>query len=248
MSGIAREIVRRSARHFPAFYEFQGAARRRLNLALGRVHDGDYQYFRAFRGKNATIIDVGANIGQSIASLSVVCGACTTHSFEPNPEVFRRLERFVRHRPASFVYNQALGSQEGVMRLHVPYLGRLCLSQLASLKTPDAAELCRVLRLWHFGNVSESQLSFRTFDVPIKTLDSHGLRPDAIKIDVEGAELEVLQGAVETLRKHKPLLMVEGSALPVVRYLRDMGYEPFFFRDGRLQPGPSETNTFFRVT
>ena len=169
MSRIARDVVRRYARHFPAFYELQGTARRKLNLALGRLHDGDFEYFRIFDGKNATIIDVGANIGQSIATLSLVCGDCTTHSFEPNPEIYRRLERFARNRRASFVYSEALGPEEGMMRLHVPYLGRLCLSQLASLVDPDPAQLSQMLKGWGFGNVTAASLSYRTFDVPIKT-------------------------------------------------------------------------------
>lgn len=32
---------------------------------------------------------------------------------------------------------------------------------------------------------------------------------DVIKIDVEGMEMDVLQGAVNTLKKHKPLLYIE---------------------------------------
>lgn len=41
------------------------------------------------------------------------------------------------------------------------------------------------------------------------TLDSLCLSPGAVKVDVEGAELDVLRGAEETLRAHKPILVVE---------------------------------------
>lgn len=41
------------------------------------------------------------------------------------------------------------------------------------------------------------------------TLDSLNLNPDLIKIDVEGDEFKVLQGSVETLKKYKPVLIVE---------------------------------------
>ena len=44
--------------------------------------------------------------------------------------------------------------------------------------------------------------------VPIRTLDSFGLKPTLIKIDTEGNEIRVLQGATQTLRA-KPALVVE---------------------------------------
>lgn len=50
---------------------------------------------------------------------------------------------------------------------------------------------------------------FRT-DVPIETLDSFGFDcVDFIKVDVEGYELKVLEGAVETINNHKPMLVIE---------------------------------------
>ena len=57
-----------------------------------------------------------------------------------------------------------------------------------------------------------------TIEVRTERLDDalpDGLRPAFLKIDVEGAEEEVLQGALETLRRHRPVIAFEhglGSA------------------------------------
>lgn len=44
--------------------------------------------------------------------------------------------------------------------------------------------------------------------VPVVTLDSLGLAPGFIKLHLEGAELDALRGARETLRRHRPVLAV----------------------------------------
>jgi hypothetical protein len=51
-------------------------------------------------------------------------------------------------------------------------------------------------------------------EVPLKRLDSvvkelRLKRVDAIKIDVEGAEIQVLKGAVNTITKFRPLIIIE---------------------------------------
>jgi hypothetical protein len=52
----------------------------------------------------------------------------------------------------------------------------------------------------------------RTIKVPTARLDDDlpvGYRPDLIKVDVNGAEEGFILGAIETLRRHKPLLLLE---------------------------------------
>jgi len=55
--------------------------------------------------------------------------------------------------------------------------------------------------------------------VPVRTLDSFKLKPSLVKIDTEGNELRVLQGALETLRE-KPQLMIETHDPESVRAIR----------------------------
>lgn len=62
-----------------------------------------------------------------------------------------------------------------------------------------------------------------------KTIDSFNLaRLDLIKIDVEGMELDVLQGATETIKRCKPIMTIEiikTDKLKVETFLTELGYQ-----------------------
>ena len=50
-------------------------------------------------------------------------------------------------------------------------------------------------------------------DVSVITLDSLGLAPDFIKLDVEGCEWSALMGGGSTIRAHRPVVMLEDNGL-----------------------------------
>ena len=66
---------------------------------------------------------------------------------------------------------------------------------------------------------NESQNGKKVNRVPVRTLDSFKLEPSLVKIDTEGNELSVLQGARETLRQ-KPQLVIETHSPESVRRIR----------------------------
>ncbi len=71
--------------------------------------------------------------------------------------------------------------------------------------------------------------------VEVKTLDWFQLAPDFLKIDTEGYELFVLKGAEQTLRKYKPVIIVEQKPgngerfglddIAAVTWLETLGYK-----------------------
>lgn len=79
-------------------------------------------------------------------------------------------------------------------------------------------------------NVEVFNIMISSSDSPDKTrtLDSYGLDPTLLKIDTEGAEQEVLMGAVETLKRSHPRLVVETHteelAKSIKEILKDEGY------------------------
>jgi hypothetical protein len=56
----------------------------------------------------------------------------------------------------------------------------------------------------------QGQAQAQRFQVEVRTLDSYGFSGvRAVKVDVEGSEMEVLEGGRETIARDRPILIVE---------------------------------------
>jgi FkbM family methyltransferase len=81
-----------------------------------------------------------------------------------------------------------------------------------------------------------------TVEVATTTIDELAIDDvTIIKLDVEGGELDALHGARATLRRHRPVLLVEleyrhGPVDEVLDYLADFGYQGEVLVDNRWRP------------
>lgn len=137
-------------------------------------------------------VDVGAWWGPWTYWLQKRAASVT--AFEPNPEAAAFLGRVS---PNATVHNIALSNTPGAAQLHVsPVRG---MDALASLQPKDT----------HLGD-PPGTAAVTTVEVETRPLDSYELQDIGfIKIDVEGHEFEVVEGAVETLRRSKPTVLIE---------------------------------------
>jgi FkbM family methyltransferase len=161
-----------------------------------------------------TVYDVGANVGfLAMISARLTGPGGRVLCFEPVPGNARWIEHNARLNDFGqvSVRPEALGGEDGEARFLVSSVsgwGKLE-SVGASTGDPAGEILVAVRRL--DGLLAGGALP----------------RPDFIKMDVEGAEADVLAGARETLRRDGPTLLIElhGTNEPVARALADVGYE-----------------------
>jgi FkbM family methyltransferase len=185
----------------------------------------EIEFHRALH-RPGTIIDAGAHDGGLTLPLAALPGSKVI-AFEPLPPAFRRLrEAAIRAGAPITVRPEALCNSFGVITLSVPRVGGTAQEQWASIAKDYTA-----LRHEDPGIDGVDD-----YTVPAITLDSLGLTDlTAMKIDVEGAEQEVLRGSLETLRRCRPVLSIEieerhrpGSIRGVPALLRPLGYEGYF--------------------
>lgn len=180
-----------------------------------------------------TILDVGAHDGLLTLPLARLPGARVL-AFEPLPTAFARLRAAVLAEhgtvpPQIALRAEALGPAPGTLRLSVPVLDGVPQEQWASIAKDYSA----------FASVSAQR-----HEVPVITVDSLGLGDlQHVKVDAEGFEEEVLQGARATLTRCRPVLSLEveerhraGSTRDVPAVLAALGYETRFWLDGAMQP------------
>jgi FkbM family methyltransferase len=143
--------------------------------------------------KGMTFIDVGANIGQhSMYAATLVGSSGSVYAFEPIPRIYKQLtDSIAENHFSAFVHpkNTALGESNKEETLYVSSN-----AGGSSLVREDAT-------------VEQITVHVRRGDDELFFLP----RIDMVKIDVEGYEYEVLAGMQETLKKHKPDILIEFS-------------------------------------
>ncbi len=127
------------------------------------------------------------------------------------------------------LYHMALGNRHGRLTLRTPVIRGDMHHGWSSL-VDNIFNLEEAQK--HYGD----QFIIEEEHVQISTLDSQGLENVTfLKIDVEGAEEDVLRGGMELLKRDKPIINIElvefvrpGCIAAVRQLLADIGYQGFF--------------------
>jgi FkbM family methyltransferase len=188
---------------------------RSLDL-YGEYSEGEVAFFAQIIQPGMTVLDVGANIGVFTLYFANAVGPTgRVYSFEPQRSLYHML-----------CGSLALNGLTNVTAVH---------SALGARPGTIFVPAVNYAKGGNFGGVSldarDGQAPGET--VPVSTLDAVGLaRCDFIKIDVEGMERDVLEGATETLAKFQPVLYVENDRQPksaaLIAWLLDHGYRLYW--------------------
>ncbi|GJL95337.1 MAG: hypothetical protein DHS20C05_17420 [Hyphococcus sp.] len=209
-------------------------------FALRRPHEDCYYALPGLAGDDGVFLDVGANAGQTAAAVARLLPKHQIICVEPNPQLRSELawvQKFVGARMT--VVGHGLSSKSDVMDLFIPHDGALDFEARASL---DKQEACA-----HAVELTDElnrPVTVRHETVDVKTLDSLGVFPDIIKIDVEGFEHEVLNGALQTLSNSNPVILFEENTNieTCIKSLVSFGYLFFKYTRMPLSGSRSEAN------
>ena len=149
--------------------------------------------------------------------------------------------------PGVELVNLGLGLASERRTLFVPQYRGFVYDGLATFSETAARAYLSAETLYGFD---ARLLSIQSHVCQTEPLDSFGMAPSFIKIDVEGCEHEVLEGGIDTLRRHEPVLMIERfyENEAVLRILAALGYQEVVERGGRFAPGEAAGLNMFWMT
>lgn len=194
------------------------------------------------------VFDIGANIGWYSLNIAKLHPNIKVSSFEPIFETFSSLKNNVEINdvPNIQIYNFGFSDEEKILKFYLQPEASVSASAANITGSIDVIEkVCRVKRLDDFTRETDCRIDF-------------------IKCDVEGAELFVYQGGLQSIQSNLPIIFTEmlrkWSAKfnyhpnEIINLLVGMGYRCFAARENHLceifsmDENTVETNFFFLHT
>lgn len=161
-------------------------------------------------GENKVIIDVGANIGNHTIYFAKICRAKKVYSFEPQENIFNILVKNINLNNIDAnvkAYNMGVGREHTYARIDVVDKNNYGSSRIIK---NDKGEI----EIDKLDNIMLNEVE----------------RVDMIKIDVEGMEMDVLEGAKGILEKFRPIIYIEAATdeefNKVLDFLMEFNYKP----------------------
>jgi FkbM family methyltransferase len=190
----------------------------------GRYGEVELHLLEFLCRRDRDAIDVGANDGSYVYYMRP--WAAQVIAYEPMPHLAKALRAKFPTRVR--VEAMALSDDSGTVELRMPLVDGVLI------------EGCSTISF----DASATYAAYQSVEVPMAKLDNvYQGQVGFIKIDVEGHEQAVLDGARETIRRCTPRLLIEiderlspGGIERARSYFTELGYRGFFIHNGNLKP------------
>ena len=175
------------------------------------IYDSDFKIIKIleknnfFKKKNM-ILDVGANDGMSYSILRKFSKNTKIISFEPNIYNYKYLKKLKKKDHLFNCKNIALSNINKKQFFFTPYYKNYAITQIAGVNKTGVKN--RLKKSLFIKNIL-AKIYLKKETLKTKKLDNFNYKPRFIKIDIEGHEFECIQGSIKTIKKYKPILMVE---------------------------------------
>jgi len=175
--------------------------------------ENEFFQLKKFIKKKQNVIDVGANIGRYSFKLSELVGKNgLVFAFEPMHKSYLTL--------LALIY---FSKVKNILPFNFALSNKSSLVSMEEIESPFKKD-------YLFGTQTESKIVNRSKNSLIKysmELDKIAIKKKIsfIKVDCEGFELQVLQGAESLIKKDKPIILVEYNNKKVVNFLKSLGYK-----------------------
>ena len=215
------------------FFSQKYLLEKRLKRAIKKNYEKELEIIDKYSDQSKDALDIGVYRG--VYSYKLSQHFKTVHSFEPNPLLYPYLEKNLKKVIKNMIlYNLALSDANGESELKLPIRSKsLFKDNIEELFQLGAASM-------HPKNTIEN---FKKVPIKMRKLDDIEINNKIgfIKIDVEGHEKNVLKGGLNTIKKNKPILLIEieekHSKQPVedtINFMKTYNYKAYVYINKKL--------------
>jgi len=165
-------------------------------------------YLSVLSKTTITVMDVGANKGQSIDFFLKVNSTATIHSFEPNLKLYKRLiEKYSKNKKI-ILNNLGVSNINGFLEFHENILDETSTFEELNINSKYLAKKAKVL------GVLKENIVIDSYKVEVVRMvdyikNNSNVFFDVVKIDVEGHELQCLQGLFDSALSSIPIRFIQ---------------------------------------
>lgn len=173
------------------------------NLSSGKFYEGEMLTYIEHLSLSGIYVDIGAYIGTHSIFFSEICNSSKVIAYEPMQCSYDVLKENTINYSKIEIHNIAIGSKIGKCSMNI-VKENTGMSNVSSVETGD--------------------ISMTTLDINLCNIKN---KIDVIKIDVEGYEFEVLKGAHNIIKSHRPHLFIEliGGISDTIIFLDQFNYK-----------------------
>lgn len=178
--------------------------------------------------KKPTILDIGAHNGESIKQLLYFKPNANILAFEPNKSLAEKLKHKYKNYNNIKIFNFAVSNKKKLF-FYIPVLFKYELTHLSSINKKFL-----MYRIKNFFRIDISKFRFLKKKIKSFQIDNLNIKPNLIKIDVEGGELEVVKSGLKLIKKCKPFIVIEynhNNFKNIFKILTKLGYKAFLLKN-----------------
>ena len=208
--------------------------KRRLERSIKNKDENEIDLLKRFIKPGTDSIDVGVYRG--VYSYEMSKYSKKVHSFEPNPLIFKYINKNLKKISSNIdLYNFALSNENKVSNLRIPIRNKKI-----NKENYEEHYLMGRATVHELNNFQD----YEKFEITLKKIDDFNFDNEIsfMKIDVEGHEMEVIEGGKLFIKKNKPVLLVEieerhskKNIHHSIDYINGLGYNSYFYDENNLK-------------
>jgi len=195
------------------------------SLKKNRTREPELFLIKDLIKKDDICFDIGSYHGEYIYQIEKYTNPKNIYAFEPIKSQYKVLKKLFKK---SNIFNIALSDSKKNAKIKVPILND---GQISFTRSKLNKEI-----------VEDNEVNFLSYNISCDTLDNFCINNkidmiNFIKIDVEGSEFDILKGGYNTLKKFKPIMIIEiedrhhqnDRINEIFKFIDSIGYEIKFF-------------------